>query len=86
MRYFNKQQLSPQNPVFINLTSMRWRLKEPAPQKNGCSAFRKQSTPTEASAHKKGVQGEPPWAFSVPFCAQKGTPRRIGGPPGEDTP
>ena len=28
--------------------------------------------PTEASAHKQGVQGEPPWAFSVPFCAQKG--------------
>ena len=43
VRYFNQQQLSPQNPVFINLTSMRRRLKEPAPQKNGCSAFRKQN-------------------------------------------
>ena len=42
--------------------------------------------PTNASAHKQGVQGGTPWAFSVPFCAQKGTPRRIGGPSGEDTP
>ena len=41
---------------------------------------------TDASAHKQGVQGGTPWAFSVPFCAQKGTPRRIGGPSGEDTP
>ena len=86
VRRFNKQQLSPQNPVFINLTSMRRRAKEPAPHQYRCSAFRKQSTPTEASAHKQGVQGVPPWAFSVPFCAQKGTPRRIGGPSGEDTP
>ena len=27
---------------------------------------------TDASAHKQGVQGGTPWAFSVPFCAQKG--------------
>jgi len=32
-----QQQLSPQNPVFINLTSMRRRLKGPTPQQYGCS-------------------------------------------------
>ncbi len=30
--HFNQQQLSPQNPILINLTSMRRRLKGPAPQ------------------------------------------------------
>jgi len=37
--------------------------------------------PTDASAHKQGVQGGTPWAFSVPFCAQKGTPAREGARP-----
>ena len=37
--------------------------------------------PIEASAHKQGVQGGTPWAFSVPFCAQKGTPAREGARP-----
>ncbi len=40
---------------------------------------------TDASAHKQGVQGGPPWRFPPAF-SEKAGPRPGGRPSGEDTP
>ena len=80
----NQQQLSPQNPVFINLTSMRRRLKGPAPQQNGCRAYRKQTAPPKRAPIKRGPGGNPLGVFR-PLLRPKGDPQPGGCPSGEDT-
>ena len=84
VRYFNQQQLSPQNPVFINLTSMRRRLKGPAPHQYGCSALRKQTIPPKRAPIKRGSRGNPLGVFR-PLLRPKGDPQPGGCPSGEDT-
>ena len=85
MRYFNKQQLSPQNPVFIN---PNFDASETQRTRNhnstGCSALRKQSTPTEASAYKRGSRGNPLGVFD-PLAPKRG-PQPGGCQSGEDHP
>ncbi len=69
----NKQQLSPQNPVFINLTSMRRRPKEPAPHQYGCSAPRKQNIQSTRAPINRGSRGNP-LAFSPGFFGKSRAP------------
>ena len=51
--------------------------ERPCTTKERVQGLTKAEYRTDASAYKQGVQGGTPWAFSVPFCAQKGMKSRL---------